>query len=58
MQHGMPENIHWIIEVKVWLSCESSNSFISHMLGTGKNTFVKKHHAKRLKVCHKCAIDL
>ena len=25
------------------------------MLGTGKNTFVKKHHAKRLKVCHKCA---
>jgi hypothetical protein len=22
---------------------------------TGKRTFAKKHHAKRLKVCHRCA---
>jgi hypothetical protein len=25
------------------------------MLETGKSTFAKKRHAKRLKVCHKCA---
>ena len=25
------------------------------MPGTGKSTFVKKHRAKRLKVCHRCA---
>ena len=25
------------------------------MPGTGKSTFAKKHRAKRLKVCHRCA---
>jgi len=25
------------------------------MPGTSKSTFAKKHHAKRLKVCHRCA---
>jgi len=25
------------------------------MPGTGKSTFTKKRHAKRLKVCHRCA---
>ena len=25
------------------------------MPGTGKRTFAKKRHAKRLKVCHRCA---
>jgi len=24
------------------------------MSRTGKSTFAKKHHAKRLKVCHRC----
>ena len=55
MNHGIPEDICWLIEAKVRLSGESSNSFISHMPGTGKSTFAKKHHAKRLKVCHKYA---
>jgi hypothetical protein len=55
MNHGIPEDIRWLIEAKVRLSGESSNSFISYMLGTGKSTFAKKHHAKRLKVCHRCA---
>ena len=55
MNHGIPENIRWLIEAKVWLSSESSNSFISHMPGTSTSTFAKKHRAKRLKVCHRCA---
>jgi hypothetical protein len=55
MNHGIPEDIHWMIEAKVCLSSESSNSFILHMLGTGKSTFAKKCRAKRLKVCHRCA---
>jgi len=55
MNHGIPEDIRWLIEAKVRLSGESSNSFISYMLGTGKSTFAKKRRAKRLKVCHRFA---
>ena len=58
MNHGIPEDIRWLIEVKVRLSGESSNSFISYMPRTGKSTFAKKHRAKRLKVCHRCADGL
>jgi len=55
MHHGIPEDVRWIIEAKVRLSGEFSNSFISHMPGTGTSTFAKKRRAKRLKVCYKCA---
>jgi hypothetical protein len=55
MNHGIPEDIRWMIEAKVWLSNESSNSFISYMPGTCKNTFAKKRRVKRLKVCYRCA---
>jgi len=55
MNHGIPEDIRWLIEAKVRLSGESSNSVISYMSGTGKSTFAKKRCAKRLKVCHRCA---
>jgi len=55
MNHGILEDIHWLIEAKVRLSGESSNSFISYMLGTSKSTFAKKRRAKRQKVCHRCA---
>jgi hypothetical protein len=50
MNHSMPKDICWIIEVKVRLWSESSNS------RTCKNTFAKKRRAKRLKVYHKYAI--
>jgi hypothetical protein len=55
MNHGIPEDIRWMIKAKVRLSGESSNSFISYMPGTGKSTFAKKRRVKRLKVCHRCA---
>jgi len=55
MNYGIPEDIHWMIEAKVRLLGESSNSFISYMPGIGKSTFIKKRRAKRLKVCHRCA---
>jgi len=55
MNHGIPEDIRWMIEAKVRLSGESSNSFIFHMPRIGKSTFAKKCHAKRLKVCHRYA---
>jgi hypothetical protein len=55
MNYGIPEDIRWLIEVKVRLSGESSNTFISYMPGRGKSTFAKKCRAKRLKVCHRCA---
>jgi hypothetical protein len=55
MNHGIPEDIQWMIEEKVFLSGESSNSFISYMPRTGKSTFAKKRRTKRLKVCHRCA---
>ena len=46
MNHGIPEDIRWLIEAKVLLSGESSNSFISYMSGTGTSTFAKKRLAK------------
>jgi len=55
MNHRIPEDIRWLIEAKIRLSGESSNSFISYMPGTGKNTFAKKRRAKRLKIYHRCA---
>jgi hypothetical protein len=55
MNHGIPEDIRWLIEAKVRLSSESSNFLISYMPGTSKSTFAKKRRAKQLKVCHKCA---
>ena len=55
MHKGIPEDIRWIIEAKVRVAGESSNSFVSHMPGMGKSSFAKKRRAKRLKVCHKCA---
>ena len=55
MNHGIPEDIRWLIEANVRLSGESSNSFISYMPGTSKSTFAKKRRAKRLKVCQRCA---
>jgi hypothetical protein len=41
MNHGIPEDIRWVIEAKVRLSGESFNSFISYMRGTGKSIFCK-----------------
>jgi hypothetical protein len=46
MNHGIPEDIRWMIEAKVRLSGESSNTFISYMPETGKSTFAKKRRAK------------
>jgi hypothetical protein len=46
MNHGILEDIHWLIEAKVRLSGESSNSFISYMPRTSKSTFTKKRRAK------------
>jgi len=46
MNHGITEDIRWLIEAKVQLSGESSNSFISYMPRPGKSTFAKKHRAK------------
>jgi len=55
MNHGILEDILWLIEAKVRLSGESSNSFISYMPKTGKSNFAKKRCAKRLKLYHRCA---
>jgi len=56
MNHGILEDIRWLIEAKVRLSSEFSNSFISCMPRISKSTFAKKkNHAKQLKVYHRCA---
>jgi len=46
INHGVPKDIHWMIEAKVQLSGKSSNSFISYMSKTGKSIFAKKRRAK------------
>ena len=55
MDNGIPQDIRWLIEAKVRLGGEFSNSFVSHMPGLGKSSYAKKRRAKRLGVCHKCA---
>jgi hypothetical protein len=46
MNHEIPKDICWMIEAKVRLSGESSNSFISNMAGIGKSIFEKKRRTK------------
>ena len=55
MVHGIPHDIHWVIEAKVRLAGELSDSFISYMPGLGKSTYAKKRRASQLGVCYKCA---
>ena len=55
MHKDIPEDVRWIIEAKVRLAGESSNSFASYMPGLGKSSYSKRRRAKRLQVCHKCA---
>jgi len=44
-----------IIEAKVHLVDKLSGSSVKHLPGMGKNSYSKKHRAKRMQVCHKCA---
>ena len=55
MIHGIPNDIRWVIEARVRLTGELSDSFISYMPGLGKSTYAKKRRAKQLGVCYKCA---
>ena len=52
---GLPEDIRWIIEAKVRLAGEISESFITPMPGMGRSSYSKKRRANRMQVCHKCA---
>ena len=52
---GFPEDVRWIIEAKVRLAGEISNSFIKPLPGTGRSSYSKERRAKRMHVCRKCA---
>ena len=55
MINSIPSNIRWLIEVKVRLTGEFSDPFISFMPSFGKSTFAKKMRAKWLgSKCNKC----
>lgn len=56
MLKNIPHDIRWVIEARVRLAGELSDSFISYMPGLGKSTYAKKRRAKQLGgVCYKCA---
>ena len=56
MIHGIPNDIRWVINARVYLSSELSNSFVSYIPGFGKNTYSRKHRVKQVGgVCYKCA---
>lgn len=55
MHKGIPEDLRWLIEARVRLSGEFSDSLNIYMPGLGRSSYAKKRRAKRLKVCHKCA---
>jgi len=52
---GLPRDIQEIIEAKVRLPSELSNSVVKHLPGMGKSSYSKKHRVKRMQVCHKYA---
>ena len=52
---SLPEDIRWIIEAKVRLAGEFSESIVKHMPRMGRSSYAKKRRAKRMGVCHKCA---
>ena len=48
MINVIPSYIRWLIEVKIRLTGDFSDPFISYMPGFGKSTFAKNKRAKRL----------
>ncbi|KAL5732495.1 hypothetical protein ACOSQ2_032187 [Xanthoceras sorbifolium] len=55
MCKGIPVEVRWLIEAKVRLAGEFSDSFLTYMPGLGKSSYAKKRRAKKLGVCYKCA---
>ena len=58
MIKGIPTDIRWIIEARVRLTSEFSDSFISHLPGFGRSTYAKKRKPKEcvfvINVCRHC----
>ena len=54
MHNNIPIEIRWLIEAKVRLIGEFSDSFNIHMPGLGRSSYAKKRRAKRMGVCYKC----
>ena len=52
---GLPADVRWIIEAKVRLGDEFSNSIPKNLPGTGTSTLAKKRRARRMGVCPRCA---
>ena len=55
MIKGIPTDICWVIEARVRLAGEYSNSSNSYLPGFGRSTYAKKRRAKQMGVCFKCA---
>ncbi|KAF3432276.1 hypothetical protein FNV43_RR27015 [Rhamnella rubrinervis] len=58
MDKGMPGDIHWIIEAKVRLAGESSDSIVSYMPRMGKSSYSKRRRAKECKFVTNVPMDL
>ena len=53
MINVIPTDIRWLIEVKVQLTIEFSNLFVSYIPRFSKSTFAERRRAKRLgSKCH------
>jgi len=55
VKSGLPRDMQEIIEARVHLAGELPSLFVKHLPGMGKSSYAKKHRAKRMQVCHKCA---
>ena len=59
MLMGIPAYIRWLIEAKVRLSGESTDSFVSFMPGLGRSSYAKKTKSKRItSLSQMCTMDL
>ena len=52
---GIPPDICWVIEARVRLAGEYSETCNSYLTGFGRSTYAKKRRAKRMGVCFKYA---
>ena len=48
MYNGIPADVRWMIEAKVRCAGESSNTFISHMPGTGRSSYANTKKGQKV----------
>ncbi|KAL6579219.1 hypothetical protein OROMI_009435 [Orobanche minor] len=55
MRYNIPHDIRFIIEARVRITGESSETPTRFLSGLGKRSYAKKQRANKMAICYKCA---